>query len=179
MSEAANKLVTGKCRFCYLNAWEPRAKEGSDKKVYSVTLVFPKSDKDTYQAVVHAIEAAYSAGSDTLKGNAKSVPALESIRIPLRDGDEERPDDEIFAGSWFINATSMYAPGIVDATGKNYITDRDQLYSGCYGRAEISFYAYNRQGNKGIACGLRNLQKLEDGENLSGNSSALSVFANN
>lgn len=177
MSAANVLVVTGKSRFCYLNAWEPRAKEGSDKKVYSVTLVFPKSDTETFKNITNAIETAYNAGAEVLKGNAKKVPSLDSVKYPLRDGDEERPDDEVFAGSWFINATSMYAPGVVDKDLEQ-IVDRDQLYSGCYGRAQISFYAYNRQGNKGIACGLRHLQKLEDGEKLGGATSAIEAFSN-
>lgn len=177
MSTAATLVITGKSRFCYLNAWEPRAKEGSDKKVYSVTLVFPKSDTETFKNVTNAIQEAYENGTDTLKGNGKNVPAIDAIKTPLRDGDEERPDDEIFAGCWFINATSMYKPGVVDKD-LNVIVDPDDLYSGCYGRAQISFYAYNRQGNKGIACGLRNLQKLENGEKLGGATSAIEAFKN-
>lgn len=175
MSNAATIIRTGKARFCYLNAWEPRAKEGSDKKVYSVTLVFPKADDATYNTVMEAIEKAYADGEATLKGTGSKAPALDKIRIPLRDGDEERPDDEIFAGCYFLNATSMYAPGVVDKD-LNVIVNHDELYSGCYGRAQISFYAYNRQGNKGIACGLRNLQKLEDGEKLGGVNSAIEAF---
>lgn len=177
MSAASILVITGKSRFCYLNAWEPRAKEGSDKRVYSVTLVIPKSDTETFKAVSNAIQEAYEAGGEVLRGNAKNVPALDAIKYPLRDGDEERPDDEIFAGCWFINATSMYAPGVVDKD-LNVIVDKEQLYSGCYGRAQISFYAYNRQGNRGIACGLRNLQKLEDGEKLGGATSAVEAFKN-
>ena len=178
MSAAKNVLVvTGKGRFCYLNAWEPRAKDGRDKKVYSVTFVFPKSDAETFKNVTNAIQEAYEAGGEVLRGNGKNVPAIDQIKSPLRDGDEERPDDEIFAGCWFINATSMYAPGVVDKD-LNVIVDKDQLYSGCYGRVQISFYAYNRQGNRGIACGLRHLQKLEDGENLGGATSAIEAFKN-
>lgn len=175
MSTAATIIRTGKARFCYLNAWEPRAKEGSDKKVYSVTLVFPKSDDETFKTIMGAIEKAYAEGEATLKGTSKTVPGIGTIRIPLRDGDEKRPVDEIFAGCYFLNATSMYAPGVVDKD-LNLIVNHDELYSGCYGRAQISFYAYNRQGNKGIACGLRNLQKLEDGEKLGGANSAIEAF---
>ena len=170
------KVVTGKVRFLYLNAWEARKAEGSDKAVYSVSLVIPKEDKETVGAILSAIQEAYDHGTDVLKGNGKTVPALEAIHCPLRDGDVDRADNEAYAGSFFINATSMYAPGVVDAN-KEFITDKSQLYSGCYGRASIVFYAYNNRGNKGIACGLRNLQKLEDGEKLGGVSSAIEDFA--
>ena len=100
-----------------------------------------------------------------LKGRSTSVPALSVIRTPLRDGDIERPDDPAYANAYFINANSATAPGIVDAAC-NPIMNRSEVYSGVYGRASISFYAFNANGNKGIACGLNNLQKISDGESL-------------
>ena len=169
------KVVTGKARFCYLNAWTPK-KNDSGKEVYSVTLVIPKSDKATIDKIEAAIVAAYDEGIETLQGNAKKAPSIGEIKTPLRDGDEEREGDEIFAGSYFINATSIYAPGIFDAN-RQVISEQDQFYSGCYGRASISFYAYNKKGGKGIACGLRGLQKLEDGERLGGFASVAEDFA--
>ena len=110
------------------------------------------------------------------KGNGKSVPALSSLRTPLRDGDIDRPDDPAYANAYFVNANSTTAPGVVDAN-RNEILDKSEVYSGCYGRASISFYAFNANGNKGIACGLNNLQKIKDGEPLGGRASAESDFA--
>ncbi|NLD02450.1 MAG: DUF2815 family protein, partial [Clostridiales bacterium] len=95
---------------------------------------------------------------------------------PLRDGDIERPDDPAYANAYFINANATTAPGIVD-TDRNPILSRSEVYSGVYGRASISFYAFNSNGNKGIACGLNNLQKMRDGEPLGGKTSAESDFA--
>ena len=123
-----------------------------------------------------AIEAAYKEGESKLKGNGRSVPALSAIKNPLRDGDTERPDDEAYANSYFINANSSAAPGIVDANC-NPILERSEVYSGVYGRASISFYAFNSNGNKGIACGLNNLQKIRDGEPLGGKTRAEDDFA--
>ena len=65
----------------------------------------------------------------------------------------------------FLNANNTQAPGIVDAD-RQPIIDRKEVYSGCFGRASISFYAFNTNGNKGIACSLNNLQKIKDGEHL-------------
>ena len=115
-------------------------------------------------------------GNSKLKGNGRSVPALSAIKNPLRDGDTERPDDEAYANSYFINANSATAPGIVDANC-NPILERSEVYSGVYGRASISFYAFNSNGNKGIACGLNNLQKIRDGEPLGGRTRAEDDFA--
>lgn len=161
------KVITGpNTRWSYANVWEPKSINGGTPK-YSVSLIIPKSDTKTVAKIEAAIEAAYREGEAKLKGNGKSVPALSVLKTPLRDGDLERPDDPAYAGSYFVNANATSAPGIVDAD-RNPILTRSEVYSGVYGRASISFYAFNSSGNKGIACGLNNLQKIRDGEPLGG-----------
>ena len=170
------KVITGvKTRWSYANVWEPKSINGGSPK-YSVSLIIPKSDTKTVTAVTNAIQAAYDEGQSKLKGNSKSVPALSAIKNPLRDGDAERPDDEAYKDSYFINANSATPPGIVDAT-RQPILERSEVYSGVYGRASINFYAFNSNGNKGIACGLNNLQKISDGEPLGGKTRAEDDFA--
>lgn len=170
------KVITGaSTRWSYVNAWEPKSINGGKAK-YSISLIIPKSDKTTLDKIHSAIQAAYEEGQSKLKGNGKSVPALSTIKTPLRDGDLERSDDEAYANSYFINANSPTAPGIVDAD-RNTIIDHSEVYSGVYGRASISFYAFNTNGNKGIACGLNNLQKIKDGEPLGGRAKAEDDFA--
>ena len=156
------KVITGiKTRWSYANVWEAKSINGSEPK-YSVSLIIPKSDTKTVNKIRKAIQAAYTEGESKLKGNGRSVPPIKAIKTPLRDGDVDRPDDEAYKNSYFINANSKTAPGIVDA---------------CYGRASISFYAFNSNGNKGIACSLNHLQKFADGESLGGKSSAEEDFA--
>ena len=170
------KVITGPdTRWSYANVWEAKSINGGTPK-FSVSLIIPKSDTKTVAKVKAAIEAAYHEGESKLKGNGKSVPPMAALKTPLRDGDAERPDDEAYADSYFINANSATAPGIVDAY-RNPILTRSEVYSGVYGRASISFYAFNSNGNKGIACGLNNLQKVRDGEPLGGKVSAESDFA--
>ncbi len=178
MSKFVNptKVITGvNTRWSYVNAWEPKSINGGAPK-YSVSLIIPKSDTKTIEKIQAAIQAAYEEGQGKLKGNGKSVPALSVLKTPLRDGDAERPDDEAYADSYFVNANSGTAPGIVDAD-RNPIIDRSEVYSGVYGRASINFYAFNSNGNKGIACGLNNLQKIRDGEPLGGKTRAEDDFA--
>ena len=170
------KVITGvNTRWSYVNAWEAKSINGGAPK-FSVSLIIPKSDTKTIEKIKAAIQAAYEEGQGKLKGNGKSVPALSVLKTPLRDGDAERPDDEAYADAYFINANSATAPGIVDAD-RNPILDRSEVYSGVYGRASINFYAFNSNGNKGIACGLNNLQKIKDGEPLGGKSRAEDDFA--
>ena len=172
----STKVVTGKnTRFSYLIVNEPKAINGGTPK-YSVSLIIPKSDTATVNKIKAAIRAAYEEGEAKLKGNGKTVPALSVLKTPLRDGDLERPDDEAYKNAYFINANSGTAPGIVDAD-RQPILDRSEVYSGVYGRASINMYAFNSNGNKGIACGLNNLQKIRDGEPLGGKSRAEDDFA--
>lgn len=164
------KVVTGLVRFSYAQVWEPKAiNEGDDPK-YSVSLLIPKTDTETIAKIEAAIEAAIVVGK-AKKWGGKKPP---NLKLPLRDGDEERPEDENYVGHYFINATSKNRPGIVDAAA-NAIIEREEFYSGCFGRAAVNFYPFDVK-NKGIACGLNNLQKIKDGEPLSGGSRAEDDF---
>ena len=170
------KVITGvNTRWSYANVWDPKSIDGGKPK-FSVSLIIQKDDTATVDKIKAAIQTAYEEGQSKLKGNGKSVPPLTSIKNPLRDGDIEKPDDEAYAGCYFVNANSSTAPGVVDADRQPIIA-RSEVYSGVYGRASINFYAFNVNGNKGIACGLNNLQKIRDGEPLGGKASAESDFA--
>ena len=171
------KVITGKHTvFSYLNVNEPKTPMGGGTPKYSVSLIIPKSDTVTIAKVKAAIKAAYDEGQSKLKGNSKFVPDLADLKTPLRDGDKERRGDEAYANSFFLNANSTTKPGVVDADLQP-ILDTSELYSGIIGRASINFYAFNSNGNKGIACGLNNLQKLADGTPLGGHSRAEDDFA--
>lgn len=163
---STTKVITGKVRFSYAHVFEPYAHDESQEKKYSVSLIIPKKDKKTIKKINEAIDAAIEAGKAKFGGK---VPA--NLKTPLRDGDVDRPDSEEYENSYFINATSRQKPGLVDED-LNPIMDREDFYSGCYGRASINFYAFAVSGNKGIAAGLNNLQKLEDGESLGGSSAS-------
>jgi hypothetical protein len=165
------KVITGKVRFSYLHVFEPSAAQEGQEKKYSVSLLIPKTDTKTLKAIEKAVEEAIQEGKAKFGGK---IPA--NLKLPLRDGDDERPDDENYEGMMFVNATSKNKPGLVDED-VNPIMEKEDFYSGCYGRASVNFYAFNAAGNKGIACGLNNLQKLEDGDRLSGGPSAEEDFS--
>ena len=119
-----------------------------------------------------AIDAAIEEGRGKFGGK---IPSKAALKLPLRDGDIDRPDDEAYANCYFINANSSSAPEIVDKS-LNPILNRSEVYSGVYARASINFYAFNSNGNRGIACGLGNIQKVRDGEPLGGKTSAADDF---
>lgn len=170
-TNVSTKVVTGEVRFSYVNVFEPKSINGSDEK-YSVSLLIDKRDTKTIDAIERAIEAAKQAG--VAKFGGKIPPVL---KLPLRDGDTERPDDENYAGKMFVNANCKTKPGLIEKNGMEII-DTTEFYSGCYGKASVTFYAFNSNGNKGIACGLNNIMKTRDGEPLGGRSRAVDDFAN-
>jgi hypothetical protein len=167
---ASTKVITGEVRFSYAHVFEPASINGSEPK-YSVSILIDKKDKKTLERIKAAIEAAKQAGLSKFGGK---IPA--NLKLPVRDGDTEREDDEVYAGKYFINANAKTKPGLVDKGG-NPIIDTTEFYSGCYGHASITFYAFNTSGNKGIACGLNNIMKTRDGEALGGRASAEDDFA--
>ena len=167
----STKVVTGVVRLSYANVWEPASINGSTPK-YSVSLIIPKSDKQTLDAINAAVDAAIKEGVAKFGGK---IPNKAALKLPLRDGDTER-DDEAYKNSFFVNANSTTAPQIVDRSVQP-ILDRSEVYSGCYARVSVNFYAFNSNGNRGIACGLGNIQKVRDGEPLGGKSSAADDFA--
>jgi hypothetical protein len=130
-------------------------------------------DSSQEQAINEAVNAAIEEGRGKFGGK---IPNKAALKLPLRDGDIDRPDDEAYANSYFINANSITAPQIVDRN-VNPILERSEVYSGVYARVSINFYAFNSNGNKGIACGLGNIQKIRDGEPLGGRTNAADDFA--
>ncbi len=165
------KVVTGiNTRLSYAHLFEPVSINGGAEK-YSVSVLIPKDDKATIAKIEKAVDAAIEEGIAKFGGKK---PNKGAIKLPLRDGDIER-DDEAYKGHYFVNANSLTAPQVVD-TQLNPILDKSKVYSGCYGRVSLSFYAFNSNGNKGVACGLGNVQKIRDGEPLGGRTTAADDF---
>ncbi len=167
------KVTTGEVRFSYANVFVPTSMEGNDPK-YGVALLIPKTDTETVKFIQQAIQAAAEEGKAKLGGK---IPA--KLKTTFRDGDEEKPDDEAYAGHYFLNCSSKTKPGVVKkgSAGLVEITDETEFYSGCYGKAVVNFYAYNSNGNKGVSAGLNNLLKTRDGEAFAGKARAEDDFA--
>jgi len=166
------KVTTGIVRLSYANIWEPKAGKDDVREKYSTAILIPKKDTKTIEAIKVAIEEAKQAGVAKLGGK---IP--NNLKVPLRDGDTDDAADgkEVYAGHYFINASSVTAPGIVDRNRKE-ILDREEVYSGCYCVVSLNFYAYNGEKSKGIAAGLNNIMKVKDGERLDGRTSAEEDF---
>lgn len=163
-------VITGKCRLSYAHVWEPSRMSEDDPLKYSACIIVPKSDTTTINKIKAAVEAAIQ---DGIKAKWKGKKPA-NLKTPLRDGDEERPDDPAFKDSYFFNANGRRQPGIVDMSRQD-ILDQSEVYSGCYCRFSVDFYPFNGKQN-GVAAGLNNIQKVADGEPLAGGSRAEDDF---
>ncbi len=162
------RIMTGKVRLSYVNLFKPRAAMEGQEEKYSCTLLIPKTDIKTLNAIKEAIKNAIENGKNGAWGG--KVPP--KVVDPLHDGDGIRESDgEEFGpeckGHWVMTASAKkeYAPGIVDVRAQP-ITDQSEVYSGMYARISVNFFPYMFGGKKGIGCGLGNVQKLADGEPL-------------
>lgn len=173
------KVITNEVRMSYAQVFEPATMSDreSDAK-YSVSLLIPKDDTETIEAIEKAIDAAQKNGVEKF---GKKFPAKP--KTTFRDGDEEKPDDEAYQGHMFLNCSSRNKPGVVKAAPAGSpvktieLTSEDEFYSGCFGKASINFYAYDYNGSKGIAAGLNNLLFTRDGERFAGKDAAENDFA--
>lgn len=148
------------CRFSYVHVFKPYSFDPKTQpEKYSASLIIPKDDTETVKKIKDAIQKMAEENKDKLGKGA--------FTSPLRDGDEERPDDPAYANSYFINSKNGRKPGIVDKYLRE-ITDESEFYSGCYGYAHVTLWAYNTSGNRGITMFLNNVMKKEDGEPLGG-----------
>jgi len=160
---AETRATSGKVLLSYVHVFVPTAIEEGQTPKYNVSVIINKKDKETLAKYKAAIKAAED------KAIAEKYKGVKpkKWKTPLRDGDEEKEEDEAYANSFFIGATSQRKPKIYDRNLEP-ITDEEDLYSGCYARVVINFYAYDVAGNKGIAAGLESIQKIANGEPLSG-----------
>lgn len=168
-------ITTGKVRLSFCHVWQPQTPQNGGDPKYSVTILIPKSDVATINALYAEMEQAKQAGVSNTWGG--TLPPI--VKIPLYDGDGVRPSGEPFGleckGHMVITASSKTQPQVVDLNVQP-ILNQAEVYSGCYGRVSLNFFAYNQAGNRGIGCGLNCVQKVADGEPLSGGVSAQEAF---
>lgn len=163
------KVVFGPCRLSYVHVFQKHSIDGSSEGKYSTNILIPKTETETVKALKKAIEAAKKAALVAKWGGKEpKEPAM-----PLMDGDEK--DDENYSGCYYLNAKCNTRPGIVDRN-RAPIVDEEEMYSGVWAVASVTFFGYNFNGKKGVACGLNNLMKFKDGERLGGRVSAESDF---
>jgi hypothetical protein len=171
----SKKVVTGRVRFSYFNAFKPRLNTLSNKSEFSTQILVPKSDVTT----IAAIKAAISEAVTDKFGGKRPV----GLRNPLKNGDAIVDEGATalgkeYAGHYYFSAKASEdkPPQIVDAEGQS-ILSAQEFGSGDYGRVSVTFYGYDQKVNKGVSAWLNNIQFLEKGEALDGRSTAEEDFA--
>ena len=166
------EIRLGEVRFSYAHVFTPALNDKGEPDKYGCTLLIPKTETQMIKLVEDAIEAA------KLKGKADKwggkIPGGDKMN-PLKDGDDVHPDKPEFEGMYFLNAKSKTKPGVrvLEDGMPSEPLDESEFYSGCWGAATISFYAYNHpQGGKGVGVGLGNVVKTRDDERFGGGRSA-------
>ena len=176
MANTNTTLTTGKVRLSYVHLAKPYAHQVGQEEKYSATILVPKSDIATKQAIDAAINAAIQQGVAEKWGGQR--PTI--LPIPVYDGDGTRPSDGApfgpeCKGHYVFTASSKDQRAVVDLNMQPIIVPTE-IYSGMYARVSVSFYPYNSNGRKGIGCGLNAVQKIEDGEPLAGGVSVEQAF---
>lgn len=176
----ACRMITPEFRVSYPHIFKPQAPKPTDKKKYSITMLFPKDsdlmgiglDKKPIsikQIIKNAKVAAF--GPDKSKW-----PELES---PVQDGDDPKfADKDGYKGHWVIKASTSeeQRPGVVgpDATP---ITDPAAVYPGCYARAYVYACNWEYMKRQGIMFILDHVQKTRDGKAFGGKKPVEQVFS--
>lgn len=169
MDKEKKKCISPKFRASFPHLFEAHSGFENQEPKYSLTMLFDKKTdlKELKRIVANA--AAEKWGADRTKWP-------KALRLPFRDGDE-KSDLQGYEGTIFCNATSKQRPGVVDkdlsAIAKD---DQPGFYAGCYARASLMAFAYDKMGNKGVSFALQNVQKLDEGESFSGRKAADQEF---
>lgn len=174
-------ITIGEVRLSYCNVFQPQPpfNNPAGEKKFSVTVLVPKSNPAAKAAIDAAINAAIEAGVSAKWGGVR--PPMPSICV--HDGDGPRPSDgQPFGaeckGCWVFTASckAEQPPFVVDQQVQKIINPTE-VYSGCYANVNVTFYAYNQAGKKGIGCGLNGVQKTRDGEPLANRVTAEEAFS--
>ena len=123
---------------------------------------FTTSEKALWSAIFAEMKAR------SLEVCKKEWKSLASDKRGIRNGSEKDGMEGYGEGTRFANLTSKNRPGVIDKDKNEISSDEgnmDEIYPGCYCRATVNVYAYNNK-SKGVALGLRNIQKVKDGPRL-------------
>ena len=163
----ADAIMTPEFRVSFPAVFKPKRQKGDDtsEPKYGLTMLFPKG------ADLSKLKAA---AQEAVKEKWGDKPP-KSLRSPFRDQGEKEYEGYV-EGAVFVSASSKQKPGLVDRQRQDII-DETEFYPGCYARATLRAFAYDNNGNKGVAFGLNNVQKLRDGDPLGGRTRAQDDFA--
>lgn len=149
-------IITPVFRLSYPNVWQPKFNQLAKREQYDIQMLFDKATSK--EALTPMIKLMNDLA--IWKWGVKPATFLN----PFKDGDLKIDKNPAYAGMILLGSWSKMPPGIMDATGKHPITVKEEIYGGCYCRAQLNAYAYEQGQNKGVSFGLLHLQKVKDGD---------------
>lgn len=158
------KITTPAFRLSYPNLFEARAVDDGIPKfgcsaVWTPEKFTPK-EKDQWRALLGELDRA---AREDFNSPWKDLP--DNVKRGLRDGAAKADKAGYGKGTRFASLTSKNRPGVCDVNKEDISPEDDEVYPGCWCRATVQVYTYNNKG-KGIAIGLRNIQKIRDDKRL-------------
>ena len=170
-----NKFKTPIFRVSFPSVFEATSMQENGPKKYSLAGIwepglFTSVEKGLWKAILDACD---EVSVSAFKKKIAALPA--NYKRPIRDGEEKADLGGYGPGKMFATMSSKMRPGLVDIAG-HPITDPDDFYPGCYARATVTMYSYNKGGGMGVALGLQNLQKVRDGDRLDSRTDAADDF---
>lgn len=166
------KCLTPEFRVSFPHVFEKHTGFAGQEAKFSIVMLFTKKTD-----LKELKRAAFNAATEKW-GDKTKWP--KQLRMPFRDGDE-KSDLMGYEGTIFVSASSKQKPQVVgnkkvDGQFPQLSKEDEQFYAGCYARATLIAFAYDKAGNKGVSFSLQNVQKLKDGEQFSGRKNADDEF---
>lgn len=159
-----SKIRINGARLSYAHVFKKHSINNGDPK-YSCQIII---DKDHPQ--LEAIEAAIAnAAKGKFPKMVNGTQVSAKLKTPLRDGDDEE-NTKVYEGKYFFNSSNTQPPKTLGRRKEQIVEEDGIIYSGCYANVVINFYAFDTNGNKGVAASLGGVQFVRDGEPLGGNS---------
>lgn len=168
-----NSFMTPVFRVSFPAVFKARAAVQGAEPKFSIGMLFSKNITDPHEkAKLEALKTAVNAAA-TAKWGPDQTKWPKGLKSPWHDGTEK--DYEGYGPDiFYASASSKMKPGLVDSS-MNPIIAENEFAGGDYARATVTIYAYDNV-LKGVGIGLRNIQKVRDGERFSGASKAEDDF---
>jgi ssDNA-binding protein len=162
----AMRVTSPVFRLSFPNLKQPKANFEGQAPAYSIQMLFDET------ADLSKMRKAFEAAA-VKKWGADYKKKVKFKHPTFKDGNEKNLED--YKGKIVVEARTKQKPGVVDVN-REEILDLNEVYAGCYCRATLTVFAYEKAGNKGVSFGLQNVQKVKDGPAFSGRKNAKDDF---
>ena len=148
----ATQVKLKNVRLSFPSLFKRSSFDGNEGK-FEATFLFPKTDTETYEKVMDAIEKCKVENKNT---------KIASDKLCIKDGDDIEYDG--YEGMWAVKASNNKRPTLLDRDRSQLAEEDEVLYAGCYVNAIIEPWSQNNKYGKRINSNLLGVQFVKDGE---------------